>query len=260
MGTGQATDQAPERTVGYLVYGVVPGDVETTGDARGLADATVTTVAHGRIGALVSEVTLDRPLGTPDDLMAYQRLLDSTATAAPVLPMRFGTAMTDVDAVEHLLAEQHDQFAEALERLDGHTEFVVRARYVMDSVLPEILASNEEAGALRDQIREQPEELTGNARLQLGEIIYRTIEAGRQQETQRLIEALGDTVAVCRELAPTHEEDAAHLAVMVPTAHRDKFEQALRKLADGDWRDRVTVRLLGPLAPYDFVQASESGN
>jgi hypothetical protein len=260
MGTRQATDQAPARTVGYLVYGVVPGDVETTGDARGLADATVTTVAHGRIGALVSEVTLDRPLGTPDDLMAYQRLLDSTATAVPVLPMRFGTAMTDVDAVEGLLAEQHDQFAEALERLDGHTEFVVRARYVMDSVLPEILESNEEAGALRDEIRGQPEELTGNARLRLGEIVYRTIEAERERDTRRLVEVLGDTVAEYRELPPTHEEDAAHLAVMVPTAQRDKFDEALRKLADDEWRGWATVRLLGPLAPYDFVQASENGN
>lgn len=245
---------------GYLVYGVVPGDVEETGDARGLGDAAVTVVTHGRVGALVSEVTLDRPLGKPDDLVAYQRLLDSTATAVPVLPMRFGAVMTDIDAVEGLLADQHDRYADLLERIDGHAEFVVRARYVMDSVLPEILESNEEAGELRDAIRGQPEELTGNARLRLGEIVYQTIEAERQRDTRRLVEVLGDTVAECRELPPTHEEDAAHLAVMVPTAKRDEFDEALRKLADDEWRGWATVRLLGPLAPYDFVQASENGN
>ena len=245
---------------GYLVYGVVPGDVEETGDARGLDDAAVTVVSHGRVGALVSEVALDRPLGTPDDLVAYQRLLDSTATAVPVLPMRFGAVMTDIDAVEGLLADQHDSYADLLERIDGHAEFVVRARYVMDSVLPEILESNEEAGELRDAIRGQPEELTGNARLRLGEIVYQTIEAERQRDTRRLVEVLGDTVAECRELPPTHEEDAAHLAVMVPTAKRDEFDEALRKLADDEWRGWATVRLLGPLAPYDFVQASANGD
>jgi hypothetical protein len=245
---------------GYLVYGVVPGDVESTGDGRGVGDAAVTTVAHGRVGALISEVTLDRPLGTPDDLMAYQRLLDSTATAVPVLPMRFGTAMADVDAVEAVLADQHDQFAELLEQFDGQAEFVVRARYVMDSVLPEILDGNEEASALRKQIREQPQELTGNARVRLGEIVYQAIEAERQRDTQRLVEALGDTVTACRELPPTHDEDAAHLAVMVRTAQRDEFEEALRKLADDEWQGWATVRVLGPLAPYDFVQATGNGN
>jgi hypothetical protein len=245
---------------GYLVYGVVPGDVEETGDARGLGDAAVTVVTHGRVGALVSEVALDRPLGTPDDLVAYQRLLDSTATAVPVLPMRFGAVMTDIDAVEGLLADQQDRYADLLERIDGHAEFVVRARYVMESVLPEILEGNEEAGALRDQIRAQPEELTGNARLRLGEIVYRTIEAERERDTRRLVEVLGDTVVDCRELPPTHDEDAAHLAVMVRIAHRDEFERALRKLTDDEWRGWATVRLLGPLAPYDFVQASENGN
>jgi hypothetical protein len=245
---------------GYLVYGVVPGDVEETGDARGLGDAAVTVVTHGRVGALVSEVALDRPLGTPDDLVAYQRLLDSTATAVPVLPMRFGAVMTDIDAVEGLLADQHDRYADLLERIDGHAEFVVRARYVMDSVLPEILENNEEAGELRDAIRGQPEELTGNARLRLGEIVYRTIEAERERDTRRLVEVLGDTVVDCRELPPTHEEDAAQLAVMVPTAKRDEFDEALRKLTDDEWRGWATVRLLGPLAPYDFVQASENGD
>src|SRR5689334_17092649 len=144
-GNGRRTDMDTPQS-GYLVYGVVPGDVEETGDARGLGDAAVTVVTHGRIGALVSEVALDRPLGTPDDLVAYQRLLDSTATAVPVLPMRFGAVMTDTDAVEGLLADQHDRYADLLERIDGHAEFVVRARYVMDSLLPEILENNEEAG------------------------------------------------------------------------------------------------------------------
>jgi hypothetical protein len=245
---------------GYLVYGVVPGDVEETGGARGLGDAAVTVVTHGRVGALVSEVTLDRPLGMPDDLVAYQRLLDSTATAVPVLPMRFGAVMTDIDAVEGLLADQEDRYAELLERIDGHAEFVVRARYVMESVLPEILENNQEASDLRDAMRGQPEELTGNARLRLGEIVYQTIEAERQRDTRRLIEVLGDSVAEYRELPPTHEEDAAHLAVMVPTAKRDEFDEALRKLADDEWQGWATVRLLGPLAPYDFVQESENGN
>ncbi len=239
---------------GYFIYGIVPGDVEETGDAHGLGDppAPVTAVVHGEVGALVSEVDLDRPLGTPDDLVAYQRLLDSTVIAVPVLPVRFGTALTDVDALEEFLADRQDQFAEALRRLDGHAEFVVRARYDSESLLHRVLAGNEEAAALRDQVRGQPAELTANARLRLGEIIYQAIEAERAADTRRLVEALREVAADCRELPPSHEEDAANVALLVQTGRRGEFDEALREVAE-EWSGRATVRLLGPLAPYDFV-------
>jgi hypothetical protein len=109
------TAQAPERTTACFVYGIVPGDVTPTEEARGLGDppAEVATVKRSEIGALVSEVRLDRPLGEPDDLMAYQRLLDGTAAAAPVLPMRFGTVLADRESVEQMLAEGHDAFLAA---------------------------------------------------------------------------------------------------------------------------------------------------
>jgi len=65
----------PAKT-GLYVYGIVPADVEPDPDAE------VDVVRHGRIAALVADVSLDRPLGTPDDLLNHERLLDAVAGAA----------------------------------------------------------------------------------------------------------------------------------------------------------------------------------
>lgn len=244
----------------YFVYGIVPADVEATDEARGVGEppAPVAAVPHGRVAALVSEVPMDHPLGRPDDLVAYQRLLDSTASAAPVLPVRFGTAMADIAAVEEFLASREDGFASALAGLEGHAEFVVRARYVIESVLTQILADNAEAAALRDKVGGQPEALTVDARMRLGEIVSQAVEAERAADTGRLVAALARSTAACRELPPSHEEDAATLAVLVETARRAEFEEALRAVVD-EWQGRVTVRLLGPLAPYDFTDPPDGG-
>lgn len=244
----------------YFVYGVVPADVEATGEARGVGEppAPVAAVPHGRVAALVSEVPTDQPLGRPDDLVAYQHLLDSTASVVPVVPVRFGTALADLDAVEDFLASQEDGLASSLDRLAGHVEFVVRARYVTESILTQILASNAEAAALRDRIRAQPESLTVDARVRLGELVSQAVEAERVADTRRLVAALGRSTAAYRELPPSHEQDAANLALLVETARRAEFEDALRGVVD-EWHGRVTVRLLGPLAPYDFADATASG-
>ncbi len=56
--------------------------------------------------------------------------------------------------------------------------------------------------------------------------------------------------SVVRE--PAHEHDAVHVALLVETACHAELEQAVAGLAS-DWEERIDLRLLGPLAPYDFI-------
>ncbi|MEV1287526.1 GvpL/GvpF family gas vesicle protein [Micromonospora sp. NPDC049679] len=241
--------------VGYFIYGVVPSDVEPTEDARGLGDpaAPVTVVTHGEVAALVSEIGLDRPLGRPDDLVAYKQLLDGTAVEAPVLPIRFGTVLESRDAVTELLSAAHDDYLAALNELDGRVEYVVRGRYVEQAVLTEVLAENPEAEELRQQLRGAPENSSMDLRMRLGELINEGVEARRAADTDRLVDAL-TAVSVASVLRPpTHEQDAAHAAFLVETERRAEFEEAVERLADDEWSGRVNVKMLGPLAPYDFA-------
>src|ERR1700744_1672337 len=122
-GTGQQT--------GWYVYGILPGDVELTDDIRGVGGQEVRLVGNDVLAALVSEVDLIGPIGTPEDLQVHQEILDSVAAGAPVLPLRFGAVLTSEDAVvEELLEANHDEFVMALEELEDRAEFIVRGRYV----------------------------------------------------------------------------------------------------------------------------------
>jgi hypothetical protein len=250
---------APKQTTAYFVYGIMPGDVRPTEDARGLGDpaAAVTTVTQGRIAALVSEVPMDRPLGRPEDLVAYQRLLDGTTGTAPVLPLRFGAVLADREAVEAVLADHHDAFLAALNELDGRAEFIVRGRYVERALLQQILRDVPEAARLRDSLHGQPEESTMDIRVRLGEIVNQAVEAMRATDTGTVIGQLGPSIVRSAERQPTHEQDAVHVAVLVDNARRRNFQRAVESIAKR-WHGRVDLRLLGPLAPYDFVAAPQA--
>lgn len=246
---------------GVFVYGIVPADVEPTSDARGLGEPAgcVTAVSQGDVAALVSEVSLDRPLGRPAELRTYQQLLDGTAEVAPVLPVRFGAVLTDTDAVAELLETYHDDFRSALDQLEGRVEYSLRARYVEDAVLTEVVTENPQARQLLEQIRGMDEDASANLRIRLGELVYQGIEAKRAADSRRLAEAVAGYCEQVVDRPATHEEDAANLAMLVRTDRRDEFEEAMTELAD-QWADRVNIRLLGPLAPYDFVAPLEVGS
>ncbi|OMC22656.1 GvpL/GvpF family gas vesicle protein [Mycobacterium colombiense] len=250
--------QGTQRKSGIYVYGIVPADAQVAEDARGVGDppGKVKVIREGDIAALISDVPTDRPLGTPEDLQAHAQLLDGTASVTPVLPLRFGAVMADVDAVAtELLREHHDEFAQALNALEGHAQYIVRGRYDEQGIIAEIVSESDQASALLEDIRGKPDEASRNSQIALGEYIGNAIEYKRQVDTKVVIDVLDELATEVNVRPPTHEYDAVHVALLVQLEREPDLEAVLDRLAE-HWGERVALRLLGPLAPYDFVVTS----
>jgi hypothetical protein len=251
-----AQRETKRRTAVY-VYGIIPGDVELKAAAQGVGEppSEVRLLRHQDLAALVSDVDVDQQerLGRPEDLMAHEELLDSCSTDVPVLPLRFGSIVTDDDAVTgELLAEHYDEFKDALEELEGRAEYVIKGRYAEDVILREVLAENDEAVRLSEQIRDTGEDATRDIRIRLGEILSSAIADKRERDTAVVTDAMKGHAAATVVREPTHELDAVYAAFLVKTGEAAEVEKAMEKLAR-DWDGRVELRLLGPLAAYDFV-------
>jgi Gas vesicle synthesis protein GvpL/GvpF len=256
---GQSEKQRASNDKGVYVYGILPADVELTNEMPGVGDppGQVRVVRSDGLAALVSEVDLDKPLGSPEDLTAHKEILDAAAAEVPVLPMRFGAVMASDEAVaQDLLADNHDEFADALDKLDGQVQYVVKGRYVERAILDEVLSEDKNAAGLREQIRDADPDATRDARIQLGEIVNDAVTAKREQDTHTLGDAMADLSVASLVRDPTHELDAVHVAFLVETSREKDMQQALEDLAK-DWEGRVELRLLGPMAVYDFVAATE---
>src|ERR1700754_5177471 len=111
------------------VYGLVKADAELPTDLEGLGPGRVGTIAHQRVAAIVSDVPTDRPLGTRDDLIAHERVLDAIAERTAVLPMRFPAVVEEDGVVSELLAPHQERFVEDLARLDGLVQLAVKGRF-----------------------------------------------------------------------------------------------------------------------------------
>ncbi|HEX3489156.1 MAG TPA: GvpL/GvpF family gas vesicle protein [Streptosporangiaceae bacterium] len=260
--TTSTDDSGTEQHTAIYVYGIFPGDIELTGEQTGVGSppGKVRVVRSDGLAALVSEVDLNEPLGTPEDLAAHKNMLDASAAEVPVLPMRFGAVLTSEDAVaSELLDAHHDDFAQALAELDGRTEYVVKGRYLEDAILLEVLSGNPEAERLRDQIRDADPDATRDARIQLGEIISEAITAKREEDTRTLGQRMEAHCAASLVREPTHERDAVHVAFLVDEDQAAQFEQVAEELAS-TWEDRIQLRLLGPMAAYDFVGTTAPGS
>jgi hypothetical protein len=244
-----------EQQRGWYVYGVVPGDVKLNSGVRGVGDppGEITLVRSGDLAALVSEVDVTRPLGTPEELQAHQEVLDAVISEAPVLPFRFGGVLSSEDAVaDELLQPNHDEFAGALRQLEGRAEYVVRGRYDERAILEEVLAENSTAARLRDRIRGGDPDATRNVRIQLGEIVNNAVAHKRQADTDVLLVVMNDHFVASVVRTATNELDAVYVAFLIDTGQADELEHVVQDLSDR-WAGRVRLSVRGPMAPYDFV-------
>lgn len=240
---------------GSYVYGIFPGDIKLNTDLAGVGDPPddVRIVRGDDIAALVSTVHLDRPLGTPEDLTAHQQILDACAAEVAVLPIRFGAVLTDDEAVvSELLETNHDEFLAALRQLEGTAEFVVKGRYDESAALGEVLADNREAAQLRESIKDADPDATRDQRIRLGEILAEGVTARRAADTRLLGERMEGRCVASAVREPGHELEAVNVAFLLKFGQENELRDVVDELAE-EWRGRVELRVLGPMAAYDFV-------
>ncbi|OZM79142.1 GvpL/GvpF family gas vesicle protein [Pseudonocardia sp. MH-G8] len=239
------------------VYGLVGAGAQLPDDLTGLGPSgKVSTIVHRDVAAIVGDVPADRPLGTRDDLLAHEAVVDTVASSTAVLPMRFPAVVEEEGVVEELLAPHHDRFVTALGELEGRVQYTLKGRYEQDVVLREVLEADPEIRQLQAEVRDLPEDATYHQRLRLGELVVGALEERRDTEAEQLVTRLEPYAVGVVEHHPGQPDDVVHAAFLVERERAQEFEDAVEEQGE-QLHGRARLRLLGPLAPYDFVPGDE---
>lgn len=240
---------------GICVYGILPADIEVAADMPGVGEhpGLLRAVRSDGLAALISEVDLSVPLGSPDDLTTYRQILDDTAVEVPVLPLRFGTILASEDAVaEELLLAHHDEFTAALAQLEGRAQFEVKGRYIKDAVLAEGSSENKHAAQARETIQGKDADVARNARLGPGQLIDEPTTAKWEQDTRSLRQAMEKVCLASIAREPADDLVEVNVALLVAIDHEREVERVIEELAR-EWEGRIDLQLHGPMAAYDFA-------
>src|SRR5690625_49933 len=234
-------------------YGIVPAKAKIPKALRGVGEAPVEVTASGSLAALVTGLGPDEEVGTPDNLLAHSTVVDTVAAQLPILPMTFGTIVPTADELQDtVLTEHEEEYLAALERLEGTVQYTVRARFIRDAVLADLVEDDPEVARLRETIADTTEDETRNERIYLGELIVGAFDEIRPDFAQQILDAIEPTVEDFREHEVGQVEDVIEVAVLVSHDDVADFDDALEDVA-AQIHARVQMQLSGPQAPYDFV-------
>jgi hypothetical protein len=229
------------------VYGVVAADAALPEGLRGLGPSgTVSLLADGQIAAVVGDVPVDRPLGTRDDLIAHETVVDAVAGATTILPMRFPAVIEEAGVVDELLGPNEEFFLRALTDLEGRVQYTVKGRYEQDVVLREVLEDDEDLRALQEHVRSLPEDASYYDRVKLGELVVAALEQRREADAAELYDRLEALAVAVVPHQPSQPEDVIDAALLIARTDIEAFGEAIEGLGEA-WSGRIRFRLLGPL-------------
>ncbi|WP_328315114.1 GvpL/GvpF family gas vesicle protein [Streptomyces sp. NBC_00442] len=233
---------------GVYVYAIVPAGRRLPAGLTGVGSpaAAVRSVPQGRVAAVISEAP-PKLRARRRDLLAHQQLLLRLSEAGPVLPMRFGMVAFDEDTLRDQLAPRETDHLAVLRHLSGAVEFNVKALPAQDA-LASVVAEDKAVRRLRDAVRRQP---GYEASLRLGQAVAAALEGRALEAGRRMLQELAPRARAVAQ-GPDVQGCVLNASFLVDRADSDAFRSAAEEMARVS-RDRVELRLAGPLPCYSFV-------
>lgn len=242
----------------YAVTRAVGADVS---GQQGIGDAPLRLVEVDGLGVAVSEVDLDE-FGEDglrrnlEDLrwletvaVAHDRVARHLAERAPTAPLRLATVFLGEDSLRARLAEWRDDAERALDRIDGRSEWSVKA-YVDTAAAP---AEQEHAPTAGGG--------AGRAYLMRRRAATQQREAAAAEDAHTagvVHEALAAVAVAGRRLPAQDRQLTGHTGEMVlngtylvDDTRVEEFRATVDRLAEA--HPRVRVEVGGPWPPYSFA-------
>ena len=230
------------------VYGVIASSAPSIPPVDGVGSVAVRAVRHAGLAVLVSPIA-DTALRARD-VRAHWRVLEHAFEQTTVLPVRFGTVMSNEDDVrERLLEPNAERLAELLEAMDGMIQLNVKGRYDEQSLLRDILRETPALERLRARAQRPGAPMA--EQIALGQQVERAIAQQRARDTEAVRSALEGLATASRDQDVRHP-DAFNIAFLVARDSTDDFSEGVGSLRHA-LGERIELRYVGPVPPFHFA-------
>lgn len=223
-------------------YAIIDRPAIPAPDISGLEGAALDTLSYRDIGAVVSRCATGKAPPVEANLWQHETVVEALMTDHSVLPMRFGTMLSDEAAVQATLVKRYAEFTAGLDHVRGYVELGLRVLWDDDSAPP----------LTPDQ--QQPSHSSGRAYM-MARLEEESKLQVRRERAKALVEDIHTPLA--RLAAETTRRMLITPRLLFTAAYLVKREQvaAFRRGVETLSSTYPEVRLLctGPWPPFSFV-------
>lgn len=214
--------------------------------------APVRVVESRGLAAVVSDVPGGWRAADRADVERHDQVLARVSQRRSVVPLRFGTVMESDEEIRESLLEGHaEQLGVLLDRLEGCVQMSVKAYYLDQSLLREVLRRHPRLKARSDAVAGLPVAATQPERIALGQDVAAAVQEQRELDQRALAAPLVELAEEVRLDPPASDRQVLAAQLLVDERRRVRLDAIVERLREAH-RQRFAFRYVGPIPPYSF--------
>jgi hypothetical protein len=238
---------------GHYIYCVTRSESAARLAATGIDDHPVSCVAVNGLAAVVSPSEVKRYRLSRQYTLAHELVIEKAMTLGTVLPVRFGTVAENEELIRRkLLSQRAADLEQHLQRMDGKVEMGVKVMWNAERIYADIVERNATIRVLRDRLAGLPPEETHYERIQLGKMVEDALTMRKGEDADWIVEKLGPHALEVRRNDVYGETMVLNASLLIEAAREAELDAAVQSI-DHEFAGLVTIKYVGPLPPFNFV-------
>lgn len=237
------------------IYGIVQDCESRKFSFSGVGDAEVFSINHREVAAIISDTGLDEIDPTRKNVRAHTGVQEELLKTYTLLPMGFGTVAANEGDVLKLLEKNYRGLFDELKRLSGKIELELKVFWDQDAMVKELQGEREDLTRLRARIKAASSPLEAQRLLmEAGKLVEHIVLDWKAKYADRVYAVLKELSVDARLNDPMGVKNILNASFLIERAKEGDFQKEVHKL-DSQYQAKMNFKVVGPLAPYNFVKA-----
>ncbi|MEN6349652.1 MAG: GvpL/GvpF family gas vesicle protein [Syntrophomonas sp.] len=240
------------------VYGILEEPSSKTFDVTGVKNNQVYTVNYHELAAVVSSIKEEELDPTRKNLLAHTGVQELLLHDYTFLPMSFGVIVGSINKIEKMLEDNYLNLKQELERLAEKIEVEIKVYWNKEAVKNE-LANNHKYEKLSKKIAETTSAIEKqNLLIETGKLVEEFVLKWQDEIGPDIYSSL-KSLAVDACMNNSNEiTNILNASFLVKKNKENEFQDKLFTL-DVKYQNRIEIKYISPLPPYNFLQVELKG-
>lgn len=213
----------------------------------------VSTIGYEDVSCVASRSPVEDYAISRENMLTHQKVIEEVMKGHTVLPVRFSTIAKSPEDIRGLLRKRRAEFMGLLRDMDNKVELGLKALWKdMGAVFRDIIQRHDGIKRLKERIESGPKDKAYLDRVNLGKMVELALKGKKEAEAELVLSNFRDISFDIRVNKVHGDGMILNAAFLVDRTNLKEFDGRVDEL-DGKGNRNMTLRYVGPVPPFNFV-------
>ena len=240
------------------VYGILEESNLKNFDVIGVGKNKVFTINHQDLAAVVSNIKGMEIDPTRKNLLAHTQVQELLLKEYTIIPMSFGVITQSTETINKMLEENYLNFKQELKRLSEKIEIELKVYWNKEAIKDEIENDHKYKQITNKIAKESCQAVKQDLLIEVGQMVEAVVLKWKNVIGRDIYDNLASIAADACTNKSNEMTNILNASFLVGKSEEKEFREKAYSL-DAKYNNKVDIKYIGPLPPYNFLQVELKG-